>query len=152
MRFNRFNRWLHHWLSIAIALPIGVVIGTGVLLQLKKDLPWVQPTEHRGSATQPGIAFEDLLAAAAAAVPGEIDTWSDIDRIDVRPGRGLAKLTTHARTEVQIDLADGRVLQVAYRRSDLLESLHDGSWFHPQVKYWLFVVPYWRRWQRGIEP
>lgn len=31
--------------------------------------------------------------------------------------------------EVQIDLGTGRVLQTAYRRSDLIESIHDGSFF-----------------------
>jgi hypothetical protein len=31
--------------------------------------------------------------------------------------------------EVQVDLDTGRVLQTAYRRSDLIESIHDGSFF-----------------------
>jgi hypothetical protein len=30
-------------------------------------------------------------------------------------------------------------LQTAYRRSDLMESLHDGSWFHPLAKLWIFL-------------
>ena len=31
--------------------------------------------------------------------------------------------------EVQVDLGTGRVLQTAYRRSDLIETIHDGSFF-----------------------
>ncbi len=31
------------------------------------------------------------------------------------------------------------LLQVAQRRSDLIESIHDGSWFHDLVKHWLFL-------------
>jgi hypothetical protein len=40
---------------------------------------------------------------------------------------------------VQVDLQTGEVLQVAYRRSDLIESLHDGSWFHDRAKLWVFL-------------
>ena len=28
---------------------------------------------------------------------------------------------------------------MAYRRSDLIESLHDGSWFHDRAKLWVFL-------------
>ena len=31
------------------------------------------------------------------------------------------------------------VLQVAYRRSDLIESIHDGSYFHDNMKLWIFL-------------
>ena len=31
--------------------------------------------------------------------------------------------------EVQVDLGTGAVLQTAYRRSDIIESIHDGSFF-----------------------
>ena len=30
---------------------------------------------------------------------------------------------------MQVDLGTGQVLQTAYRRSDLIESIHDGSFF-----------------------
>jgi uncharacterized iron-regulated membrane protein len=30
------------------------------------------------------------------------------------------------------------VLQTMVRRSDLIESLHDGSWFHDRAKLWIF--------------
>ncbi len=53
--------------------------------------------------------------------------------------RGIAKLLSRNRWEVQIDLHSGAVLQHAYRRSDLIESLHDGSWFHESAKYWIFL-------------
>ena len=38
-------------------------------------------------------------------------------------------MTLHSGWEVQVDLGSGRVLQTAYRRSDLIESIHDGSFF-----------------------
>ncbi|NQZ50448.1 MAG: PepSY domain-containing protein, partial [Moritella sp.] len=41
--------------------------------------------------------------------------------------------------EIQIDNISGKILQVEYRRSDLIESLHDGSFFHEYAKLWLFL-------------
>ena len=43
------------------------------------------------------------------------------------------------RWEVQIDTETKQVLQVAYRRSDLIEQLHDGSWFNEKVKLYIFL-------------
>jgi len=38
---NKWSRWLHRWGSILIALPIHLVIATGIVLQLKKQVAWV---------------------------------------------------------------------------------------------------------------
>ena len=32
--------------------------------------------------------------------------------------------------EIQLDLEKGTILKTAFRRSDIIEQLHDGSWFH----------------------
>ena len=52
---------------------------------------------------------------------------------------GMVKVRCENRWEVQIDTATGEVLQVAYRRSDLIESMHDGSFFHEHAKLWIFL-------------
>ena len=109
-----WTRKCHRWGAILVALPFLLVIGTGILLQLKKEFAWSIPE---------------------AGVQG----WEDIDRLDVRPNRGIVKVQARSRWEIQVDTKTGEVLQVAYRRSDLIESLHDGSWFHDQVKLWVFL-------------
>ena len=58
-----------------------------------------------------------------------VQTWDDVNRLDVRLGRGVVKVWLMNGYEVQVDLGTGRVLQTAYRRSDLIESIHDGSFF-----------------------
>ena len=55
--------------------------------------------------------------------------WDDVNRLDVRPGRGTVKAWLMNGYEVQVDLGTGRVLQTAYRRSDIIETIHDGSFF-----------------------
>jgi len=133
------NRKLHRRGAVLVALPFLVVIATGILLQVKKHFPWIQPAEQRTASVVPTIAFQAILDAAATHPETAIREWSDIDRLDIRPSKGVVKVIGRSRWELQLDLATGAVLQVAYRRSDLIESLHDGSWFHPAVKLWLFL-------------
>jgi uncharacterized iron-regulated membrane protein len=129
MSFNVLNRKIHYWISFAAALPMIVMIGSGLLLQSKKHWTWVQPTEQRGTGTTPSIDLDDILAALKT-VPGmNVQTWDDVNRLDVRPGRGVAKAWLMNGYEVQVDLGTGAVLQTAYRRSDSIETIHDGSFF-----------------------
>jgi uncharacterized iron-regulated membrane protein len=133
------NRKLHRWGAIATALPFLLVIVTGLLLQLKKQLAWVQPPEQRTANTVPSLSMEQILRAAQSVPEAAVTDWRDIDRLDVRPAKGIVKVTANNRWEVQVDLGTGAVLQAAYRRSDLIEQLHDGSWFADAAKLWVFL-------------
>lgn len=135
-----WNRRLHRWGAIAIALPFAIMLASGLLLQLKKQLDWVQPPEQKGAANAPAtsLALPEILARVQQIPQVGIQSWADIDRIDVRPAKNMLKVVSFTRWEVQLDLVTAEVLQVAYRRSDLIESLHDGSWFHPVAKLAVF--------------
>ncbi len=133
------TRKSHRWGAILIAAPFLLVIITGILLQLKKDWNWIQPPTQRGAGKTPAITVQAILDAAMTRPEAGVRGWSDVERMDIRPDRGIAKLVTHDRWEVQVDLQTGEVLQSVYRRSDLIESLHDGSWFHDRVKLWVFL-------------
>ena len=53
---------------------------------------------------------------------------SVVDRIDIRPDKGTAKVTFKKHfTEVQVDGYSGEVLSIATRHSDWIEKVHDGS-------------------------
>ena len=134
-----WNRKLHRWGSIAVALPFVIVLCTGLLLQLKKQLTWVQPTEQKTAVHVPTVTMEQILATARSVPEAKVSSWADIDRLDVRPGKGIVKVATITHWELQMELATGTLLQSAYRRSDLIESIHDGSFFHPLVKLWVFL-------------
>ncbi|MEM9170817.1 MAG: hypothetical protein AAGC56_14335, partial [Pseudomonadota bacterium] len=69
----------------------------------------------------------------------DVDAWTDIARVDVKPGKGMVKIVAKNNWETQIDAATGEVLQVAYRRSDVIEALHDGSFFADWAKLYLFL-------------
>jgi uncharacterized iron-regulated membrane protein len=152
---------------VLVALPLLLVIGTGLLLLLKKDVDWIQPPTIEGSGTEPTLGPDRILSIARTVPEAGIESWDDIDRLDVRPGKGVLKVRAKNRWEVQIDAATGAVLQVAYRRSDLIESLHDGTFFHDSAKLWvflpcallllgmwftgvcLFFLPHYARWKRN---
>ena len=129
MKLIVLNRRIHYWASFAAALPLLVMITSGLLLQAKKHWSWVQPAEQRGTGSVPVLDLEGILTAVKQVRDLEVRSWDDVNRLDVRPGRGVAKVWLNNGWEVQIDLGTGRVLQSAYRRSDLIEAIHDGSIF-----------------------
>ena len=129
MSFNVLNRKVHYWISFGAALPMIVMIASGLLLQSKKQWVWVQPVEQRGTGTVPVLTMDEILTALQSAPDMHVQSWDDVNRLDVRPGRGVVKAWLMNGYEVQVDLGTGKVLQVAYRRSDLIESIHDGSFF-----------------------
>lgn len=129
MSFNVLNRKIHYWIGFGAALPMLVMIISGLLLQAKKQSTWVQPAEQRGTGTVPAIEMDGILSALKTVPDMNVQSWDDVNRLDVRPGRGVVKAWLMNGYEVQVDLGTGRVLQTAYRRSDIIESIHDGSFF-----------------------
>jgi uncharacterized iron-regulated membrane protein len=139
MRTQKLFRRVHYWGAAIAAVPLLIIISAGVLLQLKKQIAWVQPVEHRGTEGEPGVTFDQLLALARSVPAAGVQTWNDIPRIEGRPQRGLIKLISANNHEIQIDLATGTILGAAHRRSDVIESIHDGSFFHDNAKLWVFL-------------
>lgn len=129
----------HRWGAVLVAAPFLLVLLTGLLLQVKKQVPWVQPPTARGSAREPAVGFDAVLAAARSVPEAGVAGWADVDRVDLRPQDGVVKVTCKSRWEVQVDAATGSVLRAAYRRSDLIEALHDGSWFGDGAKLYVFL-------------
>lgn len=139
MKPSLLNRKVHYWVSIFIAVPLLVIAVTGVLLQIKKQWTWVQPTELKGTGKEPAISFDRILEACRNVPEAGVTSWADIVRVDVRPSKGILKVTTTTDWQIQIDAKTGEVLQSAYRRSDWIEAIHDGSFFTDWSKYGLFL-------------
>ena len=110
-----------------------------VLLLLKKDIEWIQPSSAASSVRVPTVNFDQVLHQLRSQPELEIDSWQDVQRLDVRPGKGIVKARSHNRWEVQLNLGTGEILKLAYRRSDIIESIHDGSFFHRYAKLGLFL-------------
>lgn len=141
MNLKRLLRQIHYWLSLAIFLPAGIMFVAGGFLMLKKEIDWIQPPTVRGAVAKqiPAATYQQMIEASRAYPQAGISKWSDVDRIDLRVDKGIAKLRAHSGWEVQVDTSNAEVLHVAYRRSDLIESIHDGSFFADEVKLYLFL-------------
>lgn len=139
MRFTQFNRVVHRWGSMVVAVPLFIMILSGLPLLLKKEVSWVQPATQRGSTKELSLDFDQVLDISRSVPEARIESWDDVDRLDVRPSKGMLKVRAANRWEIQMDAQSGEILQVAYRRSDFIESIHDGSFFHEKARLWIFL-------------
>jgi hypothetical protein len=101
LNFNVLNRKVHYWASVCIALPLLVMILSGLLLQSKKHWSWVQPHERRGTGTMPAISLEHVLESVKQVPELGVTGWADVNRLDVRPGRGMVKVWLHSGYEAR---------------------------------------------------
>lgn len=102
---------------------------TGGLLGWKKHSD-LMPDTQRGTATEltQWKPLSELARHATAGLYDATGRLSEIDRMDVRPGKGIVKvLFEDDELEVQVDGQTGAVLSVGRRHSDWIERLHDGS-------------------------
>ncbi|HYE53375.1 MAG TPA: PepSY domain-containing protein [Chitinophagaceae bacterium] len=127
----RAFRWLHRKIAIPLLVFFFIVSLTGLLLGLKKNTGMLAPTQKGVSADlSRWLSMDSLHRIALAAyrdtiVPGH---EGELDRIDVRPDKGIAKFTFKGGYwGVQLDCTTGTVLLVEKRHSDFIEDLHDGS-------------------------
>ncbi|PID76528.1 MAG: hypothetical protein CSB24_06175 [Deltaproteobacteria bacterium] len=140
MNWFRFWRKTHYWLAIITAIPLLIVICSGLLLQVKKQSDWVQPPSAKGKAKEPTISFDEILEIAKSVPEANVKGWGDIGRLDVRPKKGIIKIRPKNLYEIQIDHQSGEILQVMYRRSDVIEGIHDGSFLSGDIgKLWIFL-------------
>ncbi len=90
MSFNVANRKVHHWASFIVAVPLLVMIVSGLFLQMKKQWTYVQPPEQRGTGKIPVIASVGdklrLEHALAAPVTGRVGFWTKRDSITAFKG------------------------------------------------------------------
>jgi hypothetical protein len=138
MTLAKLSRALHRWGSILVLIPVLMIALSGIVLQWKKASAYLQPPTRSGTGSELALSFSRILELAKTVPAAQIDSWHDIDRLDVRPEKGIVKVRAKNSWEIQLDTQTGEILQVAVRRSDLIESLHDGSYFHEHAKLWVF--------------
>jgi uncharacterized iron-regulated membrane protein len=91
MSFNVANRKVHHWASFIVAVPLLVMIVSGLFLQMKKQWAYVQPPEQRGEVTETKViaSVGDKLRlehTLEAPVTGRVGFWTKRDSITAFKG------------------------------------------------------------------
>ncbi|MDQ3518358.1 MAG: PepSY-associated TM helix domain-containing protein [Gemmatimonadota bacterium] len=128
---------MHLWIGVIFTFSLIAISITGILLNHKRVLGLMPAVEHEPSGPlSDALTLSRLAEIGLSAVPNREDAsrtrdMSRIDRMDVRPRNGYAKvrLRDSASTEVTVDLNDGRILHVGPRGDVLLERLHSGEVF-----------------------
>ncbi|MGL1934484.1 MAG: PepSY domain-containing protein [Fibrobacterales bacterium] len=133
-------RKVHLWLSLIVMVPLVIVSTTGLILMFKKQIEWIQPPTHLGTTQSFTLTPEQILEACRIDPRTTITEWNNIRRLDVRPHKGIIKVQGPDNIEVQLDAATGNILHIQERNSDLIENIHDGSYFGDTTKYALFLV------------
>ena len=126
---TRLFRSIHRWVSIPLLVFMFLIGTTGLLLGWKKQTALL-PLTASGTVQAPAawISFSQVMEVAEKYAADELQIEAEIDRIDVRPDDGVAKvLFNEVFWEVQVDLSTGQVLSANQRNSDIIEKIHDGS-------------------------
>ncbi len=132
-----YTRWYRKWhrLTCIFSLTFFLVIAiTGLLLIWKKNSNGylLSPTlTGSGLIVENWVSIDSLQKSAISFLTkykhGENTT---VDRIDIRPDKGIAKITFKKHySAIQIDLTNGKALLLETRRADFIEQLHEGSLF-----------------------
>ncbi len=137
LRLKSLMLTYHYWLGWVVIVPWAFVIASGLLLQVRYEVPWVMPTLQQGQGTIPKIEFPQVLETARKSPEYGVNDWKDVWRVYVYPDKGVTTIRAKNRQEFQIDSTTGEVLQVAVRRTDWLEDVHEGKWMG--LNLWLFL-------------
>lgn len=128
----RYVRKIHRILGISLFVFFIAIGLSGVLLGWKKNSSGkILPHTRTGVSTEMNdFASIDIIAAAAEKALADHGIQDPkVDRMDVRPGNGIVKVTfKNNYYGVQVDAKTAEVLQIQQRYSDLIEQLHDGSY------------------------
>ena len=133
--FLRSVRKVHRYTGIFLFVFFFAIGTTGLLLGWKKNsFGLILPASTNGTSylLKEWKNLEELNMKADSvllAFAGN-ETSAKLDRIDIRKDKGIVKFIYLADYwEVQLDGATGNTLQISKRRSDMIEDLHDGSFF-----------------------
>ena len=126
----RSYRQIHKVAGLILSLLLFISAATGIFLAWKKNFNVLQPVTQKGQTLDMNEwePVEELSTKALMAVDSLGLKPENIDRIEYRPTKGIAKVIFDTGSwEVQVDAKTLEVFSVAKRNSDWIEQIHDGS-------------------------
>ena len=130
-KWVRLFRWLHRKIAIPLLIFFFIISLTGFLLGIKKQTGLLAPTQKGSSSNvSQWLPVAELSARATKYLHDSVskDLSTELDRIDIRPSKGIAKfIYVDHYWGLQLDCTTGELLSIERRSSDLIENIHDGS-------------------------
>lgn len=121
-------RNLHAYIGLVAALPLLLIVVTGLVLQLRNQFESIQPktVAMKLEEGKTLLTMEDVIRKFP---PGKID------QIIYRPSKGNYSIRVKGGDEIQMNPQTGEVVKDLPRRSGLLIDIHQGSWMGPVGQY-----------------
>jgi uncharacterized iron-regulated membrane protein len=130
-KWIRWFRWLHRKIAIFLFAFFMIISVTGILLGVKKQTGLLAPTQKGVSADlSTWLSIDSLQKNAIRFLHDSVSASLSVavDRIDVRPDKGIVKFTFKDHFKgLQLDGTTGKLLSIETRKSDFIEKIHDGS-------------------------
>lgn len=129
----RVFRKVHRITGALLFIFFFIVAITGLLLGWKKHSGGlILADTQTGTSTQlkDWLPMDSLEFIAMDLLHQQVSPAlsNEIDRIDVRPGKGVVKFSFKDHYwGLQLDGATGKLLHIEQRRSDFIEHIHDGT-------------------------
>jgi hypothetical protein len=129
----RTFRKIHRTTGAFLFVFFFIVSITGLLLGWKKHSGGlILPKSYQGTTSdlKDWLPLDSLQTVALNILRDSLPPGlsEELDRLDIRQDKGIIKFVfTDHFYEIQLDGATGQLLQIAVRRSDYIEKIHDGS-------------------------
>ncbi len=124
---SRWYRKVHRFIAMPLVVFMFILGATGLLLTWKDELQLKLKSQKALNQELEMISLDSIQAIAVNYV-NQQDLSSEINRIDFRPSKGIAKVRFENHfTEIQIDCYSGAILSDKTRTADIIEMIHDGS-------------------------
>lgn len=129
VKHTRLYRKIHKFISIPLFVFMFLIGITGLLLGWKKNINLLPKTKNGTNIeANTWASLDKIQNVAQQFAKDSLRLSNEIDRIDIRPQKGVAKIVfTEHFTELQIDCTSAKVISISTRKSDIIEKIHDGS-------------------------
>lgn len=162
-------RSLHRWIGFIACLFLAIISVTGFFLAMKDRFAFMRPPVQEAvplDRAEDILPVAEILRIAFNAGHPELSEVKEVDRVDYRPKDNVFKVVSKdGYREIQVDGSKGTIVSNAFRNDQLMEDIHDMSFFAdaahgyllPTVAVFLcllsitgviiFLTPIVRRWK-----
>lgn len=138
------TRSLHRWIGFVSSLFLAVISVTGFFLAMKGQFAFMRPPVQEAAKVERAediLPMAQILQIAFDAGHPELSELKEVDRVDYRPKDNVFKVVSKdGYREVQVGGADGKIVSDAFRNDQLMEDIHDMSFFADAAHGYLLPV------------
>jgi uncharacterized iron-regulated membrane protein len=135
----RMLRKVHAWSAAVVALPLFLIIVTGILLIVRNNFSISPQTVKQGSAPSVSLSYQRILELSRQVPEAGVKDWSDIKEVRIHFAKGHVLVRAMNSWQIQLDGTTGEVLSSGKKWSDLIVQLHEGTFFHASAPFWVYL-------------